>query len=41
VKKYSLAEIGHERRNGYAWYGIWPQKLLSDEYPAWRKTVRQ
>lgn len=37
VPKRSLAEIGYERRNGYAWYGTWPQKLLDVEYPAWRK----
>jgi len=37
VKKYSLAEIGHERRNGYAWYGSWPAKLLESEYPRWAK----
>ena len=36
VKKYSLIEIGYERRNGYAWYGVWPGKLLDKEYPAWR-----
>ncbi|WCJ58489.1 pectate lyase [Fontisphaera persica] len=39
VVKYTLAEIGHERRNGYAWYGTWPQKLLKDEYPAWKKRL--
>jgi pectate lyase len=37
VKKYALAEIGYERRNGYAWYGSWPQPLLEKEYPAWKK----
>lgn len=36
VPKTDLAEIGYERRNGYAWYGTWPQKLLAEEYPAWR-----
>ncbi|NKB69132.1 MAG: pectate lyase [Candidatus Latescibacteria bacterium] len=35
VPKSALADIGYERRNGYAWYGGWPQKLLEDEYPAW------
>ncbi len=39
VPKSSLADIGYERRNGYAWYGTWPQKLLEVEYPAWRKRV--
>lgn len=37
VKKYSLQEIGYERRNGYAWYGEWPKKLLEKSYPAWAK----
>ena len=34
-KKYSVAEIEYERRNGYAWYGDWPAKLISKEYPEW------
>jgi PelA/Pel-15E family pectate lyase len=37
VAKHDLAEIGYERRNGYAWLGYWPQRLLATEYPAWRK----
>ena len=37
VKKYSIQEIGYERRNGYAWFGVWPQKLLEKTYPAWIK----
>jgi PelA/Pel-15E family pectate lyase len=36
VKKYSLAEIEYERRNGYAWLGYWPETLLVKEYPAWK-----
>jgi PelA/Pel-15E family pectate lyase len=39
IKKYDLTEIGYERRNGYAWYGTWPSKLLEVEYPAWKKKV--
>lgn len=39
VPKPALADIGYERRNGYAWYGSWPQKLLEVEYPAWKKRV--
>jgi pectate lyase len=39
VAKYALADIGYERRNGYAWYGNWPAKLLADDYPAWKKRV--
>jgi pectate lyase len=39
MPKPDLASIGYERRNGYAWYGTWPQKLLQREYPAWRKRI--
>jgi pectate lyase len=39
VAKANLADIEAERRNGYAWYGTWPQKLLAEEYPAWQKRV--
>lgn len=35
--KHELAAIGYERRNGYAWLGYWPRKLLEEEYPAWKK----
>jgi PelA/Pel-15E family pectate lyase len=37
VAKHDLAEIGYERRNGYAWLGYWPRKLLEQDYPAWKK----
>ena len=37
LKKYRLADIGYERRNGYAWLGYWPRDLLDKEYPAWKK----
>jgi pectate lyase len=37
VARHDLAAIGYERRNGYAWLGYWPQKLLEQEYPAWKK----
>lgn len=37
VVKYSLAEIEHERRNGYSWYTDAPAKLLDKEYAAWRR----
>jgi len=36
VVQYSLAAIGYERRNGYAWLGDWPAELLAREYPAWK-----
>jgi PelA/Pel-15E family pectate lyase len=35
VKKKTLAEVEYERRNGYAWYGTSPLKLLNEEYPKW------
>lgn len=41
VAKFTLAEIGYERRNGYAWYGTWPQDLLAKEYPDWKKRVSE
>lgn len=37
VKEYS--QIHHERRTGYAWYGTWPNKVLYEEYPAWKKRM--
>ncbi len=39
IPKRTLAEIGHERRNGYAWYGTWPQRLLEQEVPAWKRRI--
>lgn len=36
VKKKTLAEVEHERRVGYAWYGNWAEKLLEKEYPKWQ-----
>jgi len=36
IIKYALAEIEHERRTGYAWYGAWPSDLLAKDYPAWQ-----
>lgn len=28
-------DIPRERRTGYEWYGNWPERLLSTEYPQW------
>jgi pectinesterase len=36
IKKNSLAETGHERRNGYSWYTRAPEKML-EKYPEWKK----
>jgi PelA/Pel-15E family pectate lyase len=38
--KYDVMEIEEERRNGYSWYVVEPDKLLNKEYPAWQKKVR-
>lgn len=35
IKKYSLSEIGYERRVSYAWFGTWAKKLLEKDYPTW------
>jgi PelA/Pel-15E family pectate lyase len=41
IVREHLADIEHERRNGYAYLGGWPRELLEKEYPAWRaKWVR-
>ncbi len=37
VVRYSLSEIGQERRGGYDYYGGWAARLLADEYPRWRE----
>jgi PelA/Pel-15E family pectate lyase len=41
VKKYSLAEIEYERRNGYRWYTDRPRKLLEQDYPRWRDKIKK
>ena len=37
IKKDNLANIDYERRTGYGWYGTWPAKLLTKDYPKWVK----
>jgi PelA/Pel-15E family pectate lyase len=39
VRKYALADIEYERRNGYAWLGYWPEPLLTNDYPAWKARI--
>ena len=39
VKKYSLAEIGYERRNGYAWYTNEPKEVLK-KYTNWKSKLK-
>ncbi len=36
VKKYDLAEIEAERRNGYAWYGPWGSRVAA-QYARWKE----
>ena len=40
IPKATLAEIGHERRNGYSWFGEYAQDLLAKDYPSWKKAGR-
>jgi pectinesterase len=35
IKKYTIAEIGPERRNGYNWYTSGPQRVI-DAYEKWQ-----
>ena len=37
VPRERLAEISHERRNGYSWYSNRAARLLSKDYPAWQR----
>lgn len=37
IKRYNLTEVENERRQGYAWYGTWPKKILDKDYAAWLK----
>ena len=36
VKRWNVSELGDERREGYAWYGVWG-KQVAREYAAWLK----
>lgn len=36
IKKSSMADIESERRNGYAWYGTWGQKVAT-QFAQWQK----
>ncbi len=40
VKKNDIAEIGHERRNGYSWYNNQGSKVLK-RYERWKKKIAQ
>lgn len=39
VPKYQFADIEAERRNGYAWYGTWGERVAAD-YEKWSKIDR-
>lgn len=41
IPRKNLAEISHERRNGYSWLGNYAGRLLTTKYPAWRKSISQ
>jgi PelA/Pel-15E family pectate lyase len=40
IPKARLADIGHERRNGYSWFGEYARDLLAKDYPAWKQAGR-
>lgn len=40
-KVCQLSDVSRERRTGYAWYGYWPQRIISVEYPDWLKKIGQ
>ena len=39
VPRRTLAEISHERRNGYSWLGHYARDLLRRDLPAWRRRL--
>ena len=39
IPRSRLADIGPERRNGYAWYGTWAHKLMNGEYQLWKQQI--
>ncbi len=44
IMKYTIAEIGHERRNGYSWYTYAGQDVLDDYvpwFPVWGNVVER
>lgn len=40
IKRNTMAEISHERRNGYSWYTKAPAELLA-QYSDWEKRISQ
>ena len=39
IPRETLAEISHERRNGYSWLGYYASDLLAEDLPAWEKRL--
>lgn len=39
VIRYDFNAIERERRTGYAYFGVWPAKLLEKDYPRWRQRL--
>ena len=39
IVRYTVDEIERERREGYAWFGTWPGRLVERDYPAWKTRV--
>lgn len=39
IVRYSVDEIERERREGYAWFGAWPRRLVEQDYPAWKSRL--
>ncbi|MBE8721392.1 pectate lyase [Sphingobacterium pedocola] len=37
--KHALNEVSEERKNGYSWYGNWPEKVITREYEKWLKRI--
>lgn len=35
--KYKFEELSEERKNGYAWFGDWPEKLIRVDYLKWKQ----
>src|SRR5204863_5374497 len=38
IKRDSMDQISHERRNGYSWYGAWGEKV-EQAYPQWKQRI--
>ena len=41
IPRKTLAEISHERRNGYSWLGAFARDLFARDLPAWKQRQAQ